>query len=185
MKNLQEMTLEELWILFPIFLSDYNPLWKRWAEIEINRLNDLLMTFHPIVSHIGSTSIPGIKAKPIVDILVEIPQGIDWAVIKKIMEANNYYCMSESENRISFNKGYTPSGYAEKVFHIHCHRTGDNDEVLFRDYLIVHPELSKQYELLKLSLLPHYKNNRDGYTDAKASFVNYIVNLAKADNIKK
>ena len=87
--------------------------------------------------------------------------------------------MSESDSRISFNKGYTPTGYADRVFHIHFHRIGDNDEIRFRDYLIVHPEVAKEYERLKQSLLPKYKNDRDGYTDSKTMFIQSILQLAK------
>lgn len=87
--------------------------------------------------------------------------------------------MSVSDTRMSFNKGYTPKGYADKVFHIHFHRTEDNDEILFRDYLIVHPEAAKQHERLKLSLLPEFRHDRDGYTDAKSGFVSNVVELAK------
>lgn len=86
--------------------------------------------------------------------------------------------MSVSETRMSFNKGYTLAGYADRVFHIHFHRTGDNDEILFRDYLKAHPEVAKQYEILKLSLLPKYKNDRDGYTQAKSEFVRQTIKRA-------
>uniref|UniRef100_UPI0025AA2165 GrpB family protein n=1 Tax=Muribaculum intestinale TaxID=1796646 RepID=UPI0025AA2165 len=101
--------------------------------------------------------------------------------IKKLLESNGYICMSESETRISFNKGYTPAGYADRVFHVHVHRTGDDDEILFRDYLIANPESAKEYERLKHSLLPKYKNNRDGYTEAKTEFIKHIVRLAKTN----
>lgn len=169
------MTLEELWELFPIVLTPHNPQWSVWAEEEMRLLSSLLVKYHPIISHIGSTAIPDIQAKPIVDILVEISPGIEWLPIIEILERNGYICMSESGSRISFNKGYTPSGYADKVFHVHVHRTGDNDEILFRDYLIAHSESAKEYETLKLSLLPEYRNNRDGYTEAKTEFVKKIV----------
>ncbi len=169
------MTLEELWELFPIVLTPHNPQWSVWAEEEMRLLSSLLVKYHPIISHIGSTAIPDIQAKPIVDILVEVSPGIEWLPIIEILERNGYICMSESGSRISFNKGYTPSGYADKVFHVHVHRTGDNDEILFRDYLIAHSESAKEYETLKLSLLPEYRNNRDGYTEAKTEFVKKIV----------
>lgn len=87
--------------------------------------------------------------------------------------------MSVSDTRMSFNKGYTPDGYAEKVFHIHFHAVGDNDEILFRNYLTENPRIAKDYEKLKLSLLPKYKNNRDGYTEAKTGFVRRVTDLAK------
>lgn len=177
--TLKDMTLEELWLLFPIVLTPHQPQWKDWAREEIENLTALLSGYCPVITHIGSTAIPGIQAKPIVDILVEVSAHADRLSIKPFMEKSGYICMSESESRISFNKGYTPDGYADKVFHIHFHRTGDNDEILFRDYLREHPEAAKEYENLKLSLLPQYRNNRDGYTEAKADFVRNIVKLAK------
>lgn len=175
--QLQDLTLAELWELFPIVLTAHNPQWSVWAEEEMRLLSSLLVKYHPIISHIGSTAIPDIQAKPIVDILVEISPDIEWQSITDIFERNGYICMSESETRISFNKGYTPAGYADRVFHVHVHSIGDNEEILFRDYLIAHPEYAEEYEKLKLSLLSKYKNNRDGYTEAKSEFIKTILRL--------
>lgn len=174
-KRLEEMSLEELWELFPIVLVPYSPEWKEWGRKETDLLASMLAEYHPEINHIGSTSIPGIYAKPIIDILVEVSTEVAWSTIKEVMSANGYICMSESEERVSFNKGYTPDGYDEKVFHIHFHRLGDNDEILFRDYLLTHSDVAKEYEQLKRTLVPEYKNNRDGYTDAKTEFVKGIV----------
>ena len=92
--------------------------------------------------------------------------------------------MPVSENRMSFNKGYTPGGYAEKVFHIHIHRIGDNDEIRFRDYLLSYDDIAKEYEALKLELISRYRKNRDAYTDAKSEFVKRVVMLANDVSIK-
>lgn len=173
------MTLQELWELFPIVLTPHNPQWSKQAEAEIEILSSLLGDYQPLISHIGSTAIPQIQAKPIVDLLVELPVHTDLNAIRCIMEDKDYICMAESDNRLSFNKGYTPHGYAEKVFHIHVHRCGDNDELTFRNYLLSHPESAAEYERLKLSLLPRYKNNRDAYTAAKTTFVRHIISMAK------
>ena len=178
-RNLKDMTLAELWELFPIVLAAYNPDWPEWANEEVLELSTLLRDYNPIINHIGSTAIPGIQAKPIIDILVEVNPDADWQRIKEKMEAAGYICMSVSETRMSFNKGYTPAGYADKVFHIHFHISGDNDEIRFRDYLIAHSEVAKEYEKLKLSLLPKYRNDRDGYTEAKTAFVRSVVDIAK------
>lgn len=177
--QLRHMTLEELWELFPIVLTQHNPQWHEWAQDEIGCLTVLLDQYNPVISHIGSTAIPGIQAKPIVDILVELNSDTDRQRVRSEMEASGYICMSVSDSRMSFNKGYTPHGYADKVFHIHFHAIGDNDEILFRDYLIDNPEVAKEYEKLKLSLLPEYRNNRDGYTEAKTTFVRRVTDLAK------
>lgn len=89
--------------------------------------------------------------------------------------------MSDKPNRMSFNKGYTPKGYAKRVFHIHLRVFGDNDEILFRDYLISHSNVAKEYEDLKIGLLSKYRNNRDGYTAAKSNFIQRVLQLAKED----
>lgn len=174
------MTLAELWELFPIALTIHNPDWSEWASEVILELSELLKDYSPIINHIGSTAILNIQAKPIIDILVEIAPDNDWPRVRKTMEEAGYICMSVSDTRLSFNKGYTPEGYAEKVFHIHFHATGDNDEILFRDHLNSHPEVAHEYEKLKLSLLPKYKHDRDGYTDAKSAFVRKILEIAKS-----
>lgn len=174
------MTLAELWQLFPIFLTPHREEWKEWAREEIDALSELLVDFYPVIHHIGSTAIPDIQAKPIVDILVEISPEHDMQRLKPIMEDAGYICMSDTGTRISFNKGYTEDGYAEKVFHIHVHRTEDKDEIYFRDYLTDHPEAAREYEKLKLSLLPNYRNDRDGYTDAKSAFIHEIMKKAKS-----
>lgn len=178
---LKNMTLEELWELFPIILMPHKPEWKVWADEEIQSLSELLADFSPTINHIGSTAIPDIMAKPIVDILVEISPDCDWRSVKELLEKANYICMLESNGRMSFNKGYTPKGYAERVFHIHIHTIGDNDEICFRDYLRKNPLVAKEYEALKLSLLPKCRNDRDGYTEAKSDFIQRITSLARGN----
>lgn len=169
------MTLEELWELFPIVLVPHNPLWEEWAKEEITCLLMNLSNFYPRINHISSTAIPCIQAKPIIDILVEVPIKSDWSKLRVILESSGYICMSVAENRMSFNKGYSLSGYDDKVFHVHVHHEGDNNEIFFRDYLIAHADAAKEYEKLKLSLLPRFKNNRDGYTEAKSEFIESII----------
>lgn len=173
------MTLDELWQLFPIVLVPNNPCWKEWADDEIDKLKRLLSDCSPVIHHIGSTAIPDIKAKPIVDILVEITHNENLSCLRNTMENAGYICMSSSSNRLSFNKGYTPAGYAERVFHIHIHLKGDNDEIIFRDYLRKNPNVAHEYELLKMSLLPEYSRDRDKYTEAKTEFVRRVTALAK------
>lgn len=178
-KSLKELNLEELWQLFPIRLEPYNPLWESWGREEIGFLKDLLTDYDPDINHIGSTAIPGIMAKPIIDILVETSDSEGWKDIQEIMEAAGYILMAESGERMSFNKGYTIDEYEEKVFHIHFHINGDNAEIEFRDFLRITPSLAGDYEDLKKSLLPEFKNNRDGYTEAKTEFVCNILEMSR------
>ena len=100
--------------------------------------------------------------------------------MKDLLLQNGYLCMSEQRDRLSFNRGYTSEGFAEKVFHLHLRYRGDNDELYFRDYLNDHPALAKQYEALKLSLWKPFEHDRDGYTAAKTDFVTEQTAKAKA-----
>ena len=177
-KKLSEMTLEELWQLFPIYLTEHQSCWKEWYSDEEALLKNALSSTERI-SHIGSTAIPSIWAKPIIDILVEIPEESNLMVYKEFIISNGYICMSQSENRLSFNKGYTENGFAERVFHLHLRYAGDNSELYFRDYLIEHSDVAKKYEELKLGLWKEYEHNRDGYTNAKTEFVQKYTEEAK------
>ena len=178
--SLEKMSLEELWQLFPIFLREHQDEWKDWYEEERLQLLSFLPE-HQIVrlSHIGSTSVKTGWVKPIVDILLEIPKAADMAVMRDLLLQNGYLLMSESEGRMSFNKGYTPSGFAERVFHLHLRYEVDHDELYFRDYLQEYPAVAKDYEKLKLSLWKQYEHNRDAYTDAKTNFIKKYTENAK------
>nr|MBP8868749.1 GrpB family protein [Enterocloster sp.] len=100
----------------------------------------------------------------------------------EVLTRHGYICMSERDNRKSFNKGYTENGFAEKVFHLHLRYYGDHDELYFRDYLKGNPAAAKEYEALKLSLWKKYEHNRDAYTDAKSEFVKECTEKAKLDH---
>ena len=171
-KELSEMTLEELWELFPIFLVAHDDRWKDSFN-EIGKTLTGLLADQPVIriSHIGSTAIGGIWAKNIIDVMIEIPESSDMKAMARILEQNGFTIMSAAENRISLNKGYTETGFADKVYHIHLRYTGDNDELYFRDYLNERPDVAKEYEALKLRLWKQYEHNRDAYTDAKTDFI--------------
>ena len=172
------MTIEELWELFPIVLTEHQYCWKEWYLEEETLLKEVLLQ-EVKISHIGSTAISSIWAKPIIDILVEVPKECNLLVYKDLIINNGYICMSESEKGLSFNKGYTESGFAERVFHLHLRRAGDNDELYFRDYLNEFPDIANKYEKLKLSLWKEFEYNRDAYTNAKSEFIKKYTDQAK------
>ena len=179
-KNLEEMSLEELWQLFPIFLVEHNKDWKSWYEEEKVIITALIPKEYIMrIAHIGSTAISNIWAKNIVDILIELNLETQLEAVKNILTNNGWRCMSEDLNRISLNKGYTKQGFADRVFHLHLRIKGDNDELYFRDYLNDNENIAKDYESLKLSLWRKFEHNRDGYTDAKTDFIKKYSKIAK------
>lgn len=162
-KPLSEMTNEELWVIFPIMLSAYNPNWPLWYEKEkqviVNALGGKCIVR---IHHYGSTSVPGLTAKPTVDILMEICEDTYLDSLIRALEQAGYITSPQPDNpppHLSFMKGYTPSGFAEKVFHLHVRYPGDWHELYFRDWLREHPEDANEYASLKLSLRDSFKYN--------------------------
>lgn len=176
--KLEDLTLEELWTLFPIVFVDYDIKFEEQYLNEKKHLENVLENYMKRISHIGSTSIKNIKTKPIVDILIEVDPK-DFQPIKDILLKKDYRMMDEKPNKISFNKGYTINGYDDNVFHIHIKKYGDCDELYFRDYLNDNDEIAKEYERLKEELYNKYNPNRDLYTLGKSEFVKKIIKLAK------
>ena len=179
-KKLSDMSLEELWKLFPIHLTEHQPDWREWYAEEENLLKNRVSDIERI-SHIGSTAISSICAKPIIDILAEISREHKLSDYKEAIMNSGYICMSETSDRISFNKGYTENGFAERVYHLHLRYIGDNDEVYFRDYLIEHADVALEYERMKLELWKKYEFNRDGYTNSKTDFIQKYTEKAKLE----
>ncbi|MBD5423521.1 MAG: GrpB family protein [Allobaculum sp.] len=185
MKSLSQMSLEELWKLFPIYLTEPQEAWTQWYEEEKNQIDQILAYKDVQIHHIGSTAIHGIWAKPIIDILIELPFPALLQNAKEQLCSHGYLCMSQQKNRISLNKGYSQKGLAQKVFHVHLRLSGDHDEIYFRDYLNAFPPIAKEYETLKLSLWTKYEFDRDEYTNQKAEFVTKYTQLAKARHHKE
>ncbi len=182
-KKLCEMTLEELWQLFPIFLTEHNPHWADWYADEVTTLKSILPP-DTVYHHIGSTAISGIMAKPIIDVLIVVNSTARMKQAASLLQSRGYIIMSTAESRISLNKGYIENGFADKVFHLHIRLENDFDEIYFRDYLIAHPDAAKDYEQLKLGLWKQYEHDRDGYTQAKTEFVKKYTALARELMIK-
>ena len=176
------MSLQELWQLFPINLTPHNPLWKEWYEEEHSFLLKQLPSNEIIrLNHIGSTAVEGIQAKPIVDMLLEVKKDSSFQKLKEVILQSGYLCMNETNDRISFNKGYTINGFAERVFHLHLRYEDDNDELYFRDELQTHPSIAKDYETLKLSLWKPFEHDRDAYTAHKTDFIKRYTLIAKEE----
>lgn len=171
---MKEMSLEELWKLYPIVLNDHNPNYQSWYAEEKQRLLHILHDYDICrINHIGSTSVKGLIAKPTIDILLELPK--DYAVndIAQLLQNDDWILMQKDDKQrtLDLGKGYTPNGFAEKVYHLHVKPLGDWNELYFRDYLRQYPNVARQYEALKLDLKERFEHNRDAYTYAKSDFV--------------
>ncbi len=184
-KELSELSLKELWVLFPIILKEHNPKYKEWYQIEKRQLLGSINNQDiKRINHIGSSAVEGLIAKPTIDILLEVDSKCELTELIKILNKNSWNLMSSEfkpDLRLALNKGYLLEGFAEKVYHLHVRHLGDWDELYFRDYLVDHPDIAAQYGNLKLRLGKEYEHNRDGYTEAKSEFIMKYTKKAKVE----
>ncbi|MDO5575970.1 MAG: GrpB family protein [Fibrobacter sp.] len=188
-KSLDGMSNEELWELFPIIISEYNPQWKENYLTEKKVIENAVGLNNIVrISHYGSTSVPNLAAKPTVDILLEIKNSTNTDLLVNCMIKAGYIYSPQPKNappHMMFLKGYTSEGFKGQVYHVHVRYDGDHDELFFRDYLCTHPETAKEYVKLKLELKEKFEHNRDAYTDAKTDFIKKYTKLAKEEALKK
>lgn len=170
---------EQLAALFPVVLEAYNPAWQEKYRQE---REFLLLVFGEKmlrIEHIGSTSVPGLVAKPTIDILLEVAEDTNLNEITETMKDEGYIVNTPSGDLIMYLKGYTPQGFQGQAMHIYVRRSGDWGELYFRDYLREHPEAAAEYARLKLRLKEQYAHDRDGYTEAKGLLVEQYTEQAR------
>jgi len=187
-KTLYELTKEDWNSLFPIEMVDHNPNWKSVFEKEKEAIlstasSDAILR----VEHFGSSSIPNIKSKPYIDMLIEIPTELlfDEDLIAKFETLGYSYFKVPKRDHIlaymSFGKGYRFDGKKEQIYHIHmCPK--DNvmwEQLLFRDYLKENEDRAKAYEELKLELASKFRNDRGAYVLGKNDFIKETLELIK------
>ncbi len=188
-KELTEMTSEELWELFPIILKEYNTEYPRWYEMEKNKIVENFDEGTIVrISHIGSTAVPKIISKPTIDILLEISHKSNIDQITDQLKLMQWTLMNEQKSptfKQTYGKGYTNYGFEEKVYHLHVRYADNWSELYFRDYLIEHTDIAREYEELKIKLKEKYEHNRDAYTDAKADFIYKYSEMAKLQYVER
>lgn len=159
---------------FPIILVSHNDKWKQWYNEEEIRLSKLLKGIPIRIYHIGSTAIPSIKSKNIIDIIIETIKNRNFETIVDTL-SKEWELRWHEQERAFLVRGYGDNGFQTKVYHLHIRKKGDIEEVKFRDILIENPKIAKQYEKLKLCLELTYKYDREGYTEGKTEFINNIT----------
>ena len=140
MKDLDQLSPDELGRLFPIRLSPYKPEWGHLFQEEKKLLENILGADHIIkLEHIGSTAVPGLVSKPTIDILLEIKDGTDLEMIISRLVSLDYHYIHRPDNpapHMMFVRGYTKKGIRGQSIHVHVRYPGDWDEYGFRDFLI-------------------------------------------------
>lgn len=185
--NDKEVRCYEIYKADSIELVAYNIRWPKMAELEINRLRETLPKSNILdIQHVGSTAIPGIQAKPIIDIqiAVESLNAIKQIAIDALKKLGYVYWYENPDpGRMFFVKGMPPFG-KKRSHHVHIVEPTSKhwqEKILFRDYLRSHPDVAREYENLKIALAEQHNYNREEYTNAKTQFINDILQKAKAE----
>ena len=166
-------------------LVAYDPRWPSMFETEAGRLRTALtgLDLGPFrLEHFGSTAIPGIAAKPIIDIMLIAADQSRWpGVIEPIRSLGYvYWADNPRRDRMFFVKGMPPFGTG-RTHHVHVHTPEDARAALvFRDHLRRNPDAVEHYARLKRELEARHPTDREAYTEGKAEFVAEIVRGADA-----
>jgi GrpB-like predicted nucleotidyltransferase (UPF0157 family) len=163
-----------------IEVHPHDPNWRHQFDIEAERLRAILGQLVLEVHHIGSTAIPGIKAKPIIDILI---------IVKNIQLVDAYNCamiqngyLPRGEFGIPGRRFFIKGDEANRSHHLHIYAANHPEiarHLNFRDYLIAHPEAAEEYSELKESLVKQFPHSGPDYTQGKDSFIQSIDEKAK------
>lgn len=163
-----------------VTFEQYNPKWPEKANDEI-RLLQMALPIEVIdsIQHIGSTAIPNMLAKPIIDLMI-IVQDINAAkVLIPIIESLGYahWYDNPKKDRLFFVKGLPEAGGSGRTHHLHIFQKNSYEyfaHQLFRDYLISQPNKKLAYAELKTKLALQYIGDREAYTSGKTDFVNQV-----------
>jgi GrpB-like predicted nucleotidyltransferase (UPF0157 family) len=161
-------------------LAPYDAEWQRLFEEEKARIQAAIGQWVLDIQHVGSTSIPGVVAKPILDIGVAVENFEEASVCIEPLEQLGYEY--HGENGIP-RRHYFVMG-DPRTHHLHVNEVHSRDwenQVFFRDYLIQHPEFAQEYAALKLELAGRFPTDRDAYLEGKAPFIERVLHLARSE----
>jgi len=160
-----------------IKVVDYDPSWPRlFAEIRAE-VSALLGEFVLSIDHIGSTAVPGLAAKPKIDLdVVTISDEVPQAVIAAVRASDFVFHGDTGEQRWAFTRDH--GGYGFKLYLCGPDNRAHRERIQFRDYLRDHPERAKAYADLKRRLAAKADGDWDFYTGGKTGFVRETVRLA-------
>jgi GrpB-like predicted nucleotidyltransferase (UPF0157 family) len=165
----------------PIEIVDYDAMWPRQFEDEKRRILAAIGRYVAAVEHIGSTAVPGLAAKPIIDILVGLRSLTDATNCIIPLTGLGYEYVPEWEAELPERRYFRRVEPRPRTHHIHMVETTNEfwrRQLLFRDCLRARPEDARAYEALKRDLASRFEIGRD-YAAAKSVFISAILDKAE------
>jgi GrpB-like predicted nucleotidyltransferase (UPF0157 family) len=162
----------------PVALEQADASWPQQFLTLRTRLDSALGVIAVRIEHVGSTAVPGLDAKPTIDIQLSVPDVDDEGAYRPAIEALGFPMRSREPGHRYLR---TPKG-AERRVHIHVCSAGsdwERDHLLFRDYLRAHSAAARRYAELKRDLAARYRDDRLAYTEGKTPFIDATLTAAK------
>ena len=162
-------------------LHEYDPSWPGAFAMEEARLRSLLPRTFLDIQHVGSTAVPGLVAKPIIDILAGVESMAVAESLAPSLCSSGYTTSAEFNASLSDRKWFMRWKDGHRTHHLHVvvhNSPAWHERLHFRDALRASPALAAQYALLKAGLAEEHSADREAYTDAKAEFVRAISRAA-------
>jgi GrpB-like predicted nucleotidyltransferase (UPF0157 family) len=157
-----------------------DPSWPQHFARERARLQPVLGPIADELQHYGSTAVPGLRAKPILDMMAPVPSLACADALSDRLAAAGYRMVDAGFFKRRFFRKEAQG--ADLACHLHlvvCPAWPVRNELLLRDWLIRHPETARAYEALKLELAAAYGDDMPRYTTGKNSFLRSVVNQAR------
>jgi len=170
-----------------VVIVDYDPEWPALFEAERKRIMEALGDPDANMVHMGSTSVPGLGAKPIIDMMMGVGGKEEADRLQKALEGVGYTDVTPEPDDTEW---FYCLGYGTRDLYHHLHLVVEGSrhwrrQLAFRDYLRAHPDTAEEYHEVKKRLADHYGENRTGYTDAKTEFITGVLKKVDASALNE
>lgn len=166
----------------PVIIVAYDSNWAKLYEMERDVIVARIEEYIQDIQHMGSTSVEGLAAKPIIDIMIGIRSLDDAKHCIPPLEMMGYEYVPEFEKDLPMRRYLRKSANGIRTHHIHMvERSSDfwNKHIAFRDILRSDASVRNEYAALKYRLAEEYRDDREGYTDAKTNFIETALSAHK------
>jgi len=171
-----------------VVIVEYNPQWQTLFAEEAARIREVVGNDILAIEHIGSTAVPGLAAKPIIDLMVGVRSLVDGQRAISPLAALGYVYWAEDPrlDRMFLVKGMPPYG-TQRTHHVHIVEAYGEfwERLLFRDYLRTHPDEAQRYAALKRKLAGRFCNDRERYTEGKSEYIEAVMQKARTELLSR
>ena len=160
----------------------YDPAWPEWFGAERLRILDACSGLALKIEHIGSTAVPGLNSKPIIDIMIATSDMREAGDLAGAMAHLGYELITTGmEGRLFLRRRSEIDGQVFQAHIVERRTWDDRKERIMRDYLLSHPEWASAYGDLKASLAAEHRYDSLAYTRAKTEFIQTLMDRARAE----